>query len=189
MGDGADDCISELAEHAEDPCHAVDEHARGLLRHELPVYGMEECCECTREGGGEGRPVHEAHSDSGRARCLPVDDTGTHKDHERPSAAMPSHRHTTEHLHHVRPRHQRRAEVGSVQGAVCDGDTLWGEDLLGRSGCVTAAVQWALHEVEELHQSDALMHSEGCWPHPDLTHVCATASLSLLSFANAWDGS
>ena len=183
-GDGADSCSAELAEHAEYPRHVVDERTGEWLRHELPMHGIEECCESIPEAWGEGSPAHEVHSDSRRAHCLRVDVTDTNDDHKRSAGAMLKHQRATEHLHptgHLhrsRTRHQGGAEVGSIQGAVWDGDTLWGEGLLGCSGCVTAAAQRVLREVEDLHQSDALMHHEVCWPHPELTDVCASASLS-----------
>ena len=173
-GDGVHACDAELLKQAEYQCHAVDKCAGGILRHELPVHGMAESCESTPEGRGKEVSAHEAHSDPRGIHCLPVDDTDANEDQARPAVAMPKQQRTTEYLHHARPCQQVGVEVGSIQGAVCHGDTLWGEGLLGCSGHVSAAVQRALREVEELHQSDALMHYEVCWPHPDLTEVCAS---------------
>ena len=190
--DCADACNAELAEHAEHPCDSIDNRAGGFIRHELSMPGMEECSESIAEGGVGESPAHEVHIDSRRSHCLRVDDTHTHEGHEQPAAAMPTNQCATEHLHDARTYHQGRVEVGSIQRATRADDTRWGERLLGCSGRVTAAAQRALQEVEELHQSDALMHYEVCWPHPELTDVRLTViefccAMRMHEMAPEWD--
>lgn len=75
-----------------------------------------------------------------------------------------------------------------IEEAACHGASMGEVELLGSSGDMTAAVQRAMMVVEEVHQRDALMQYEGCFPHPDLTRVRAFDSSSSYGMVLAGHG-
>ena len=65
-----------------------------------------------------------------------------------------------------------------IEEGACDDASIGEAQLLGSSGEMTAAVQRAMREVEEVHETDALMQYEMCLPTPDLTQVNMPFSFS-----------
>ena len=164
-GQCTDACRGELAEHHEHSMHSVDD------------FG-----ESHPEGDGTVRPAHAAHAahvESCGALCSHVNRMDVHGEQEEArwhacaspqSAAMSKDCRGTDLPHHACAYTARHANAAGNQRAVYVGEPMWGA-LLGCSGHVTAAAQESLKEIQEVHQSDGLMHFEGCWPHPVLTKV------------------